>query len=170
MKSGVMSRILLWKSIEGRNPTKSVTANKDGLFRHVSFFEISRFFVNEKRTENMEEFFRKGNYIIRKHNWKHFNEILGNYHGLSQSCLVCKHTHKRFCKSSRKHNVLRCIFCRRIFQSFKGNHCLSLHGVWIRFTRMQPQVLAPFLFTCEYDFFQQGNANIVTANNFMSAL
>jgi len=35
---------------------------------------------------------------------------------------------------------------------------------------MQPQVLAPFLSMCEYEFFQQDDANIVTANNLMSAL
>jgi hypothetical protein len=35
---------------------------------------------------------------------------------------------------------------------------------------MQPQVIAPFLFLREYDFFQQDNANTVTANNFVSAL
>lgn len=37
MKSGVMPRILLWKSIQGSNPTKSVAANKDVLFPALQF-------------------------------------------------------------------------------------------------------------------------------------
>jgi len=35
---------------------------------------------------------------------------------------------------------------------------------------MQPQVLAPFLFMCEKEFFQQDDTNIFTANNLVSAL
>ena len=59
-KNGLIPRILLWKSVQVRNPTKSVSANKDAFSRHFSFFEITRILVNEKGTENMKKI-PKGN-------------------------------------------------------------------------------------------------------------
>ena len=60
MESGVIPRILLWKSMQGRNPTKVLQQIKTSYSRHFNFFEISRFLVNEKGTENIEKKFRKG--------------------------------------------------------------------------------------------------------------